>query len=462
MGYVFLSYAREEKSVAAALAAALNARGCDVWFDARIEPGIYWDEKIERALRSSDCVVVLWSKASVASHWVRTEAEEGRTRNILIPATIDETEPPLGFRRLQTVNLSGWSADTTHEGFEQLLGGIHRVLGQSSSPESAQLKPGPNSSRRTWLWPFTPLLAAGVLATVLRAPETAIDLDVKTTGCSFSLEQDREISDALPVEQVSITGFDLLLARTAPELENLASDAQRRILRIAPSHAGDREAITVAPIALRKGARVIIQRLEQPFAFRIALQAKPAAVTINLQHGLLFRGANGSQESLRFSSPRAITMQSADRLLTLDEQLFAEPVELLPEPLPLSQVSLSSVEERDAAQRTSVRIVSNVVGGSVVSGTARYELSESENLLIDGLEGEMLHLRLDRDYLTFGFRGQAERIRACRRDHCLNLSESYLSWLWTNHQLASFVGMALYGALILLLNLRKGRSGQAA
>ncbi len=266
MSYVFLSYAREEKSVAAALAAALNARGCDVWFDARIEPGTYWDEKIEHALRSSDCVVVLWSKASVASHWVRTEAEEGRTRNVLIPATIDGTEPPLAFRRLQTVDLSGWSAGTPHAGFEQLLDGIHRLVGQSSGPQPAQLKFAPFSSKRTWLWAFTPLLAGSILATVLPAPETAIDLDIKTTGCSFGLDQDGEISDALPIGKVSITGFDRLLARTAPELENLASDAQGRILLIAPSQAGDREAITVAPIGLKKGARVAIQRLEQPFA----------------------------------------------------------------------------------------------------------------------------------------------------------------------------------------------------
>jgi TIR domain len=76
---------------------------------------------IEEALDSAKCVVVLWSKQSISSDWVKDEAEEGNRRGILVPVSIEEVKAPLGFRRLQTANLVGWKGDEDHPEFGEVL-----------------------------------------------------------------------------------------------------------------------------------------------------------------------------------------------------------------------------------------------------------------------------------------------------------------------------------------------------
>lgn len=50
---------------------------------------ITFDEVIEEALGAAKCVVVLWSKSSASSDWVKGEAAEGLRRKILVPVRID-------------------------------------------------------------------------------------------------------------------------------------------------------------------------------------------------------------------------------------------------------------------------------------------------------------------------------------------------------------------------------------
>ena len=51
---------------------------------------------------------MLWSAQSVQSAWVRDEAAAGRDSGRLVPVMIDETDPPLGFRQFQSIDLSRW------------------------------------------------------------------------------------------------------------------------------------------------------------------------------------------------------------------------------------------------------------------------------------------------------------------------------------------------------------------
>ncbi len=105
---IFLSYAHGDQAQAQRLAAALEKGGFTVWWDALIEGGTRYAKSIDDALAAADAVVVLWSKQSIDSDWVKDEAAQGRERHRLVPLSLDGTPPPLGFRQLQVIDLSGW------------------------------------------------------------------------------------------------------------------------------------------------------------------------------------------------------------------------------------------------------------------------------------------------------------------------------------------------------------------
>ena len=106
MADVFVSYASANRERVAPMVAALEAEGWSVWWDRAIAGGEAFDRAIEEAIDQARCIVVVWSAESVESEWVRTEANEGLERGILVPVAIDPVRPPLAFRRSQTLDFS--------------------------------------------------------------------------------------------------------------------------------------------------------------------------------------------------------------------------------------------------------------------------------------------------------------------------------------------------------------------
>ncbi|MGH9891017.1 MAG: toll/interleukin-1 receptor domain-containing protein [bacterium] len=137
MTHVFISYAREDRARAKRLAEALVARGLSVWWDREILAGQAFDDVIEAELERAKSVVVLWSKHSVVSDWVKGEATEARERGVLVPALIDAVKPPLEFRRKETVDLVGWEGEPAHAEFEALCRGISAQLAKELTPQPA-------------------------------------------------------------------------------------------------------------------------------------------------------------------------------------------------------------------------------------------------------------------------------------------------------------------------------------
>jgi Ca-activated chloride channel family protein len=128
MSDVFMSYKSEDRDRAREVAEALEGRGLSVWWDRSIQPGLDFDEEIEKALTSAKCVVVLWSQESVNSSWVKTEARDGKERKILIPAFIEDVDLPLEFKAIQTANLVDWHGDVEAPGFHNLTKAIEATL----------------------------------------------------------------------------------------------------------------------------------------------------------------------------------------------------------------------------------------------------------------------------------------------------------------------------------------------
>ncbi len=116
MADIFLSYVREDRDRAADLADALSGLGWTVWWDRRIVPGRSYEDVIAEQLATARCVIVLWSRLSVKSDWVRDEAGDAKGRGTLVPTLIDDVTPPFGFRQYQNANLTRWRRETAESG----------------------------------------------------------------------------------------------------------------------------------------------------------------------------------------------------------------------------------------------------------------------------------------------------------------------------------------------------------
>ena len=138
---IFLSYAREDKERARVLASALEARGWVVWWDRRIPYGKDFNAYIQQQLDSAGCIVVLWSKASLASQFVRDEATEGLNDGRLVPALIEAVKQPLGFRQLNAADLSDWHGDLRDDEFDRLVGSIGAIVPPSPAAPPVQPRP---------------------------------------------------------------------------------------------------------------------------------------------------------------------------------------------------------------------------------------------------------------------------------------------------------------------------------
>jgi TIR domain len=126
---VFVSYAAEDRDRAAKLSTALIELGWSVWWDRRIIAGQSFDQVIEQELDAAKSVVVLWSKHSIESEWVKNEAAAAAERDVLVPAAIDKVRLPLEFRRRQTADLTRWKGESAHGGFHALCEGVASKIG---------------------------------------------------------------------------------------------------------------------------------------------------------------------------------------------------------------------------------------------------------------------------------------------------------------------------------------------
>ncbi len=216
MSDIFISYARADKEKAELLANAFSQKGWSVWWDREIPPGKAFDEVIENALNSARCVIVLWSKDSVSSRWVKTEAAEGATRGILVPALIDNAPIPLEFKRIEAADLSDWQGDSSHREFDQLL---RTVAGMVDGTAPARIQQTPTNtevrSRRWWK------TKSGVLAVTVGVIIAGIGLIAVLRQTAFFERKEKQPPQTQnPVQ--STPSSDTAAAPTKPDVQDQA------------------------------------------------------------------------------------------------------------------------------------------------------------------------------------------------------------------------------------------------
>lgn len=147
MSDIFISYARPDRDKAEQLARTLETQGWSVWWDRELLAGHVFAQEIAEALAKAKAVIVLWSQASVASNWVKDEAQEGVARGALVPVLMEKVALPLGFRQFEAADLSDWDGSPDDPGLQKVLRGVAELLGRPYKPPVVETR-----RRLTWLY----------------------------------------------------------------------------------------------------------------------------------------------------------------------------------------------------------------------------------------------------------------------------------------------------------------------
>ena len=86
---------------------------------------------IANALQTAKCVVVAWSKLSVAGQWVLEEADAGKSCNVRLPAMVEEVQVPRIFRHIEAGRLIGWSGVNWYREWEIALNAVAHYVGRA-------------------------------------------------------------------------------------------------------------------------------------------------------------------------------------------------------------------------------------------------------------------------------------------------------------------------------------------
>jgi TolB-like protein len=144
---IFLSYTREDQATAQRFAEAFEGQGFSVWWDVTLRSGEAYDQVTEEALRTAKAVVVLWSRKSVVSRWVRAEATLADRNRTLVPATIEPCERPIMFELTQTADLSRWTGKAEDPAWRAFLTDVRRFVEAGAEPP-APAAPSPQATSK--------------------------------------------------------------------------------------------------------------------------------------------------------------------------------------------------------------------------------------------------------------------------------------------------------------------------
>jgi TolB-like protein/Tfp pilus assembly protein PilF len=138
---IFLSYNREDQTRAKVFAEAFEAQGFKVWWDVGLRTGEAYDQVTEKALKTAKAVIVLWSKKSVESRWVRAEATLADRNKTLVPCMVEHCERPIMFELTQTAELSHWTGDASDKAWLAFLSDVRDLVGSDAVPPVVSVAP---------------------------------------------------------------------------------------------------------------------------------------------------------------------------------------------------------------------------------------------------------------------------------------------------------------------------------
>ncbi len=122
---IFISYAHEDYQIIQSISSSVKDSNDLIWLDRNfISPGDVWRDKIEKALKSSYCIIFFASALSVKSKEVKLEIDFALSlRKRVIPVLLEKCSLPYEVSNLHYISLTDRTQQEV-EVFREILSGI--------------------------------------------------------------------------------------------------------------------------------------------------------------------------------------------------------------------------------------------------------------------------------------------------------------------------------------------------
>jgi hypothetical protein len=220
---VFISYKRERRAAAEHLADTITLFGYDCWFDYDLIKGHDFSVQLDRQIRESKALVVMWCTLSVGSRWVHEEVDLAQSLGILIPVKIEPCELPVGNRKLDYVDLTGWDGSPRSAPIDALIDAIQLQVRRNATLEYSALR----DYERVWRRFGGPSLTAFALSRDPASDPRSEDASDRRTEVLLAIWQELKASTNLDRlrrfwEQVHGTPVEPLVEERIEALERQA------------------------------------------------------------------------------------------------------------------------------------------------------------------------------------------------------------------------------------------------
>jgi len=178
---IFISYAREDATVARRLQQGIQTGGFSVWMDtASMTGGERWTQEIESAIQSAACVVVVVSPSSNESVWVRREALYAQQLGKrIVPVLAEQVPLPAPLVDLNALALH----EDFAAGVDRLLINLREEV-RPAAPGSGAAREKKRPASMSVLWVFIGAGVVVVLAVIALRGEGRI-AEVLATGLAI-------------------------------------------------------------------------------------------------------------------------------------------------------------------------------------------------------------------------------------------------------------------------------------
>jgi adenylate cyclase len=335
MSDVFISYSHENRSTARLYAQALEGQGLSVWWDDALRSGEAFDEKIEQALRAAKAVVVLWSKHSVASRWVRAEATQADRNRTLVPVMIEPCERPIMFELTHTTDLGHWSGALNDAAWLGFLADVQRCVAARVTPAQ------PMSAAAPAVAESGPAGSSPARPAILILPFVNMSGDVEQEYFSDGVTEDI-ITDLGRVSALSVISRNAAFALKGKTVAAAQLGREHRVSHILEGSirkSGNRVRITAQLVEAATDAQVWAERfdrtLDDIFAIQDEIsQAIVAALKVRLapeeKRAIEHRATSNGEAYELFVMAREFSRSGSQRVQPLIVRLCERAVELDP------------------------------------------------------------------------------------------------------------------------------------